>query len=469
MEPKKFDVLSILLLGLLAGTLCLQPIKPHPSNPHYFLFRQKPAILITSTEHYGAVLNLDFDYTKYLDTLAAEKFTLTRTSTGAFYREIEGTFTIKNNTFAPKPNRYAAPFARSSECCYKDGGNKFNLSMWDNAYLVRLHDFVSKASDRGIVVEFDLTNVFYNEDLWELSPWHPSNNVNNLGSVTYNELYILKYDTITQLQRTFITLFVTELNAYDNVFYEIMNEPYWGEVTQAWQDFVTATIVQTESKLPNRHMIVQNVANGVRKVTSFNKDVSVINFHYSNSECVRLNYDLGIPLGDDETGFNGYADLPYRQQGWAWIIAGGALYDNLDYTFTAGHEDGSAPMGLGPGGGSVPLRKSLTTLVNFINSFDFISMTPDDSIFTGAMNGTGLALVNQGLDYAIYIYGISVFNSVVSVSIHTGPGTFVAQWIDVMNGGVLKEETIQGDSGISFNSPSYHADDIAVSIRRWAG
>jgi hypothetical protein len=38
------------------------PLSLHPQNPHYFLFREKPAILIGSTEHYGAVINLDFDY-----------------------------------------------------------------------------------------------------------------------------------------------------------------------------------------------------------------------------------------------------------------------------------------------------------------------------------------------------------------------------------------------------------------------
>ena len=45
------------------------PLALHPDNPHYFLFRGKPTVLITSGEHYGAVLNLDFDYLRYLDAL----------------------------------------------------------------------------------------------------------------------------------------------------------------------------------------------------------------------------------------------------------------------------------------------------------------------------------------------------------------------------------------------------------------
>ncbi len=62
------------LLSLLAFTLAAHaaPLALHPENPHYFLFRGKPALLITSAEHYGAVLNADFDYVRYLDTLAAD-------------------------------------------------------------------------------------------------------------------------------------------------------------------------------------------------------------------------------------------------------------------------------------------------------------------------------------------------------------------------------------------------------------
>ena len=46
-----------------------EPIALHPANRHYLLFRGRPTILITSGEHYGAVLNRDFDYVRYLDTL----------------------------------------------------------------------------------------------------------------------------------------------------------------------------------------------------------------------------------------------------------------------------------------------------------------------------------------------------------------------------------------------------------------
>ena len=75
------------------------PLALHPANPHYFSFRGKPAILSSSGEHYGAVLNLDFDYSRYLDELAAKKLNPTRTFSGT-YRELPSSFGITDNTLS---------------------------------------------------------------------------------------------------------------------------------------------------------------------------------------------------------------------------------------------------------------------------------------------------------------------------------------------------------------------------------
>src|SRR5512143_4111866 len=76
------------------------PLCLHPENPHYLLFRGKPTVLLTSGEHYGAVLNLDFDYVRYLDALARDGLNGTRTWAGA-YCEPTTAFQIAQNTLAP--------------------------------------------------------------------------------------------------------------------------------------------------------------------------------------------------------------------------------------------------------------------------------------------------------------------------------------------------------------------------------
>src|SRR3712207_6676218 len=115
------------------------PVGLHPDNPHYFLFRGKPAVLITSGEHYGAVLNADFDYVPYLDELQGRGFNLTRTFAGT-YREVPGSFGIPGNTLAPEPDRFVCPWPRGTTPGAGDGGNKFDLGRWNPAYFARLKD-----------------------------------------------------------------------------------------------------------------------------------------------------------------------------------------------------------------------------------------------------------------------------------------------------------------------------------------
>ena len=118
------------------------PLALHPQNPHYFLFRGKPTIIITSAEHYGAVINRDFDYVKYLDALAAHGLNSTRTFAGA-YCEPQGAFNIDKNTLAPSAGRFICPWARSDQSGYAGSGNKFDLTKWDDAYFERLRNFVA--------------------------------------------------------------------------------------------------------------------------------------------------------------------------------------------------------------------------------------------------------------------------------------------------------------------------------------
>jgi hypothetical protein len=92
-----YAVSALVLIGLSRTATSAKPLALHPKNPHYFLFRGKPAILVTSQEHYGAVLNLDFDYRKYLATLAGDGLNLTRTFTGAYVEPV-GAFKIERNT-----------------------------------------------------------------------------------------------------------------------------------------------------------------------------------------------------------------------------------------------------------------------------------------------------------------------------------------------------------------------------------
>ena len=140
----------------------------------------KKPLALHPGEHYGAVLILDFEYVGYFAALAADGLNHTRTFTGT-YRAIPASFGITDNTLAPKPLRYICPWARSDQPGYFDGGNKFDLTRWDEAYFQRLRDYMAEARKRGVVVEMNLFCTMYNDELWRACPMNAASNVNGVG------------------------------------------------------------------------------------------------------------------------------------------------------------------------------------------------------------------------------------------------------------------------------------------------
>ncbi|MEI6512739.1 MAG: DUF6298 domain-containing protein, partial [bacterium] len=206
-----------------------QAISLHPANPHYVLFRGKPTVLITSGEHYAAVLNPDFNYRLYLDTLHNERFNHTRLFVGV-YRERPDEW-WPGNPLGPDPRRFLCPFGRCQVTGAADGGNKFDLNTWDDVFFTRLQDFCQLADERGIVIEINLFCPHYSTidsgAFWKISPFHPDNNVNIMGEILPTEIFTLKYVMLQQYQDIMVRKIIQTLNGHDNLYYEICNEPYW--------------------------------------------------------------------------------------------------------------------------------------------------------------------------------------------------------------------------------------------------
>lgn len=450
-----------------------RPIELHPDNPHYFLWRDKPTVLITSGEHYGAVLNLDFNYTKYLQTLAKNKLNLTRTFTGGAYVEPQGAFNIARNTLAPASGRFICPWARSREPGYAGGGNKFDLNKWDEQYFKRLHDFISTASKYGVVVEINLFCPFYEESQWKLSPFNIINNINNIGNVARTNVYTLdKNGGLLAYQEKMVRKIVEELKDYDNVYYEICNEPYFGGVTMEWQHHIADVIMDAQKNHPYKKLISQNVANHKAKITNPHPAISIFNFHYAAPpEAVDMNYQLNKVIGDNETGFRGTNDFPYRSEGWEFIIAGGGLYNNLDYSFAAGYEDGTFIYPeKQPGGGNPQFRQQMQILVEFINSFDFIRMKPDKSVIQPPLPAgiSARALSEPDKAYAIYLRQIDLKKKgkIEVLKLNLKPGFYDMTWISPVTGKTVLNQTISTTgSGSEVRVPEFY-EDIALKIVR---
>jgi len=431
--PRALGLALLLLLAL--GSLHAAPIRLHPDNPRYFQWRGKPTVIITSGEHYGAVLNLDFDFRKYLDTLAKDKLNGTRLWAGA-YAETGGNFGITGNTLDPAPGRFISPWARSDQPGYADGGNKFDLTRWDGAFFKRLKDFVGYASKKGVVVEVVLFCPMYEESMWSVCPMNARNNINGLGAISRHEpLTLDKSGGLLAVQEAMVRKFAAELREFDNVTFEIVNEPYATNprVPDNWQRHMTDVLTAAMKDWPQPFLISWNIANNSEKVTNPHPAVSSFNFHYATPPTVvEENWALNKPIGDNETGFRGTNDTVYRAEAWDFLIAGGALFNHLDYSFAVGFEDGTYQYpATQPGGGNPTLRRQFGILSKFIRGLDFIRMKPDNSVIKGGIpsNGTARALVEPGKAYAIY----------VRRSAATGP--FSVRWTGLVDAPVTGELT----------------------------
>ena len=424
--------------------------------------------MVTSGEHYGAVLNLDFDYRKYLATLAADGLNLTRTFPGAYVEPV-GAFQIERNTLAPAPGRLICPWARSDTPGYANGGNRFDLTRWDDAFFQRLRDFVARAAERGIIVELNLFTPMYEDAQWNYSPMKASNNINDVGMVSKHEVYTTdKERALLEVQEAMVRKIVTELNVFDNLYYEICNEPYFGGVTRAWHDHITEVLVATEKTLPKKHLISWNVANDYAKVKDPHPAISIVNFHYARPGAVTDNYGLNKVLGLNETGFKGTGDDYYRMQAWEFILAGGGLYNNLDYSFCVGHEDGTFPIKAPtPGGGGPGLRRQLRFLAEFVRGFDFVRMRPAPEIIKGGVPKqiAPQVLAEPGKQYAIYLRS----GKGVALQIALPEGRYKGEWLDARSGRRTEVPVLDYHGGMALFQPPELIQDGALRLIAQAG
>jgi len=461
-----------------------KPIALHPENPHYFVYQGKATALITSAEHYGAVLNLDFDYKTYLKTLADEGMNYTRIFTGIYY-EVQGDFNIEKNTLAPKPDRYIGPWQ-------KVNGNslKFDLSEWNDAYFARLKDFLDEARKRNIIVEITLFSSIYQDKTWGISPQNPVNNVNLTDSIPRRLAQTLDNKGLWPYQEAFVKKIVTELNGFDNIFFEIQNEPWsdrtvpvynivnkeelvnndWtnkadfaDEASLRWQAAVANAIIETEQKLAKKHLIAQNYTNFRASIPEVAPTISIINFHYAWPEAAQWNYHYPKVIGFDESGFAGSGDTVYRRQAWQFMLSGGGLFNSLDYSFSVGHEDGKGTY-KAPGGGSTALRAQLKILADFLHSYDLEKLRPNYASTLAAPGLITYVLSDKSQTFAVFLRATGTVKSTLKFAVDKG--TYAVKTLDTVSGDYTDLGEMKSVAGVLTIPIEIPAGELALKVLR---
>lgn len=464
------------------------PIQLHPENRHYFLYQGKTLALVTSAEHYGAVLNLGFDYPGYLETLASDGMNYTRIFTGTYFEIAGESFGIQNNTLAPNKGQIITPWALVISDL--SGEVKYDLSTWNEPYFERLKDFVALAANHDIIVEVTLFSSIYRDAHWDICPQNPANNINITHEVTRFAAQTLNNGTLIDYQERFVRKMVNELNEFENFFFEIQNEPWsdhtvpiynivnkeelkandWtfkadfaDEESMAWQEKLSSIIVEEESHLANQHLIAQNFTNFKAPIPVVSDHVSVINFHYAWPEAVEWNYHYDKVIGSDESGFAGSGDQVYRRQAWQFMLSGGGLFNSLDYSFFVGHEDGLGE-NQAPGGGGKILRKQLKTLSDFLHGFELEKLYPNPGCIKSSPGLVPYVLSDKNKSYAVFLRAIGTKK--VSLELTTGEGNYRVLALNTLSGSFADPVMIKSERGVIKIEVDIPEGELALRIDR---
>lgn len=515
----RLPVLAVctVLFAAAGGAQDAAPIQIHPDNPKYFLFRGEPLVLLTATEHYGAVQNRRFDYRKYLEDAADKKITLTRLF--LLFRELQSARNPYSSLKIESPD-YVAPWVRTGPGDAMDGEPVYDLDQWNPEYFERLHGFLELASKKGIIVELVLFSNTYADNVWSLNPLRAANNKQGAGDVEWQDYLSQRDDELLERQLAHVRKIIAETHRYGNVYYEICNEPGGGfaghpnpEEVDRWQERISAAIREELDRYGAKHLIAGQEAFNYRPAETPELDdgplwpflhtyeksfgwpaIQIVNVHplpntiYKGrayqmgrfmSKELKLqalkNFSLATyqepkPLVHDEDNI---ATLYLDDEGWtihrkrAWTaLLNGAHYDFIDFSIIWGRETGTEKS-------NRKIRTWMKHLSGFIHSFDFVRSEPRPDWIDGLPEPVvASALAVEGEDYIAYLADAREIENPslgepvsANVSVELPEGRYLARLYSPVTGLYSPGWSVEGGRRVELYIPPFQ-HDIVVRLTR---
>lgn len=500
--------MATLIAGLAACSLvrAQDAVKINSENPKYLLFRGKPLVLITATEHYGSVVNRPFDFEKYLDDAATHKMTMTRTF--LLFRELQSPRN-PSSPLKPESPDYISPFVRSGPGKALDGEPIYDLDSWNPEYFERLHRFLDDASKKGIVVELTLFSNTYGDTVWALNPFRAENNMQHVGDIGWEEYTSLKDPELVRRQKAYARKIIDETSEYDNVYYEVCNEPGGGipghatpADVDAWQKEMAHVMRDEMRRLGRPHLLSGQQAFTYGAKNMFPMDASfadktfdIVNDHpLPNTHFDGHVYDMGnfmskeLRLGqvagfckaayrypkptvlDEDNSASLYRDTTgwtiHRKRAWTALM-NGCHYDYIDFSITVGSESGTAAS-------RREIRTWMQHLSEFMALFDFVHSKPDLSwIAEYPANLVASGLSESGRDYIAYLADSRELTDPTageairgSISLSLPSGSYNVSLYSPVTGEYSPAIEIKGGGRSVLTLPQFRQDIVIRATRR---
>lgn len=358
---------------------------------------------------------------------------------------------------------------------------------------------------------------------WNWCPLNDANNIQEGVGVRREDQCTLAEPRLVAYQKAYVRKLVTELNRYDNLLYDIADEPDFfnavdDQLVNPWISEMIDEVIATEAKLPKRHLIAEthhpSLENNGKKWGA-DPRTGWISVEYTvGLDAFARQYAHGKPYVLIETttpvlnplGFWGveYGVDSSRIHAWPFMVAGGAgcleFNDDFDSQAPAGRER------------TAEILRQRGVLRTFLESFDFVRLRPYTT-FTG-INSTalrdraaatgqkqaprpvselnqawGTAMAEPGRQYALYLSHSYIATATARIgSAGGGPGyykavpgsyrdavtlqsvpagTYSVEWIEPATGRVQEARTVTHAGGdLPLPTPVYVVD---LALRMKAG
>ena len=353
------------------------------------------------------------------------------------------------STCKPESPDYIAPYRRVGPTRALDGEPQYDLDRWDPEFFERLHAFVSMAAECGIIVEVVLLSNTYAPAIWALNPLNAANNINGLETIPWYQYTSQQNAGLLARQVELTRHIVTELNGYDNIIWEICNEPGGGVGAQDapspdgvndWLAALNSVIRQTEAALPKQHIVAGQEAfayklpdesQNLLDVHQFadrsfsSEEYDVVNMHpLSNMKHQGKQYNLGRfmqaqlhleayrqycldlyarpkPLNlDEDNCASQYKDLRgwiiHRKRAWMALLCG-AHYDYIDFSINNYLETGTPQS-------QRYIRTWMRHLSEYVHALDLVRARPmPETVCQSPEHTLAAVLAVAAEDYSIYL------------------------------------------------------------------
>jgi len=431
---------------------------------------------------------------------------MTLTRTFLLYRELQ---TPRNPSSPCKPESpdYLAPWVRTGPGKAADGEPAYDLDRWNPEYFDRLSCFLRKASALGVVVELTLFSHTYTDLVWSLNPLNAQNNKQSVGKAAWPEYDSLKDSALVERQLSYARKIVQETCDFDNIYYEVCNEPAGGmpghvspaEVDE-WQKGIASAVREELRQRDRKHLVFGTQAFDAGKLSqrleeSFTGPLwDAVNVHpHPFLKWKDRTYDMGNFMSkqlrlkelrdfclavsaaskpcviDEDNAASLYRDAAgwtiHRKRAWMAVLSG-SHYDYIDFSITVGSEAGTLDSRRG-------IRAWMGHLSAFIHSFDFVHARPRADWASGLpehLVASGLAV--EGKDYVAYLAdGREAADSSAGepiegkAALDLPAGAFLVSFYSPTTGAGSPASRVEGGKKIDVDLPSFRHDVVIRATR----